>query len=71
MLRQNDNLQFRSPNDLHEIHLEKLNFFISSLNLLDQSHTTQYCALLKNNKFKHTLTALLKAGESTTRLKAH
>ena len=31
LLRQNENLQFRTPHELHEIHVEKLSFFIETL----------------------------------------
>jgi len=70
-IRGDDTAQFRSPQDLHEIFVEKLQFFIDSLSLLGERHINQFNALISNKKFKATLFNLLNAGETSMRLKCH
>ena len=71
MIRMDASLQFRSPHDLHELFIDKLQFFIDSLNLMGERHINQFSALLFNPKFKSTLFSLLNRGEANLRLKCH
>lgn len=70
-IRRDDTAQFRSPQDLHEIFVGKLQFFIDSLSLLGERHISQFNALISNKKFKSTLFNLLNVGETNIRLKCH
>jgi len=66
-----NSLQFRSPHDLHELFIDKLQFFIDSLNLMGERHINQFSSLIFNPKFKGTLFSLLNRGETNLRLKCH
>jgi len=71
ILKIDKSLQFRSPHDLHELFIDKLQFFIDSLNLLGERHINQFSSLIFNPKFKSTLFSLLNRGETNLRLKCH
>lgn len=71
ILRFDKSLQFRSPLDLHEIYIDKLQFFIDALNMLGERHTSLFNKLLFHPKFKSSLFALLERGETSIRLKCH
>lgn len=71
ILRKEKNLQFRSPQDLHEIFIDKLQFFIDSLSMLSERHSPLFIKLLLNPKFKTCLFSLLERGETCIRLKCH
>ena len=70
-VREQEANQFRSPQELLDVHVEKLQFFIESLSLLGERHTAQYVNLLLSRKFKVTLLSLLKRGQNNLRLKCH
>jgi hypothetical protein len=71
MLKRDISLQFRSPLDLHELYVDKLQFFIDSLNLMKKRHINQYSGLLFNPKFKLTVFSLMNRGEINLRLLCH
>ena len=56
---------------MHELFIDKLQFFIDSLSLLGERHISQFNSLILNKKFKTTLFNLLNAGETNIRLKCH
>ena len=66
-----NSLQFRSPHDLHELFIDKLQFFIDFLNLLGEKHINHFSSLIFSHKFKSTLFSLLNRGETNLRLKCH
>lgn len=39
-------LEFRSPQDINDLNLEKLQFFIDSLSLMNESHITVFTNLI-------------------------
>jgi hypothetical protein len=71
VIRLDRGLQFKSPNDLHELYVDRLQFFIDSLNLLGERHIKLFTTLIFNPKFKATVFQLLEKGETSLRLKAH
>jgi hypothetical protein len=64
-------LQFRSPHDLHELYIDKLQFFIDALNLMGERHINLFNSLVFSPKFKTTIFGLLEKGETNLRLKCH
>jgi hypothetical protein len=64
-------LQFKSPQDLHELYVDRLQFFIDSITLLEERHIKLFTALLFNPAFKDCVFRLLERGETTSRLKCH
>ena len=71
LLKSDQALLFRSPHDLHELFVDKLQFFIEVLNLMNERHLPQFSKLVFDQKFKTTLFNLLKSGETSLRLKCH
>lgn len=71
ILRKDAGLQFRSPHDLHELFIDKLQFFIDALNLMTERHVNLFSALIFNPRFKATIFGLLTRGETNLRLKCH
>jgi hypothetical protein len=71
IIRKDASLQFRSPNDLHELFIDKLQFFIDALNLMAERHVNLFSALVFNPRFKTTIFGLLTKGETNLRLKCH
>jgi hypothetical protein len=64
-------LQFKSPSDLHELFVDRLQFFIDSLGMLEEKHIKLFTTLLFSPAFKRTLFSLLNHGETNLRLKCH
>jgi len=62
---------FRSPTDLHELYIDKLQFFIESLQLLTEMHINMFCNMVTNPRFKATVLGLLQKNELQLRLKCH
>lgn len=63
--------QFKTPQDLHELYLDKLQFFIDSLSLLEERHVKLFHSILLHPGFKRTVFRLLDEGETNLRLKCH
>lgn len=64
-------VQFRSSNDLHEINVDKLQFFIDSLALMNDYHIGLFTNLITHPNFKQLLLQLLDHKETQVRLKSH
>lgn len=64
-------LDFRSPTDLHDMFVDKLQFFIDSLTLLTDMHINLFTNLITHPNFKSQLMKLLTHGETNIRLKSH
>jgi hypothetical protein len=62
---------FRSPIDHHDLYIDKIQFYVDSLQLLNEIHVNLYTAMLIHPKFKTTLLALLNKPETSLRLKCH
>lgn len=62
---------FKSPLDLHDLYIDKLQFFIDSLSLLTDMHVNLFAAMITHPQFKPTLLKLLNKGETSLRLKCH
>ena len=71
IIRMDITLQFRSPHDLHELYIDKLQFFIDALNLMGERHINLFNSLVFSPKFKTTIFGLLNKGETNLRLKCH
>lgn len=71
IIRMDVSLQFRSPHDLHELYIDKLQFFIDALNLMGERHVNLFNSLVFSPKFKQTIFSLLNKGETNLRLKCH
>lgn len=65
------NKEFRNPVDMHDMYIDKLQFFIDSLGLLNELHVNMFTSLIAHPKFKSTLLGLLNKGETSLRLKCH
>lgn len=63
--------QFRSPTDLQDMYMEKMQFFIDSLQMLTEIHVNLFVQMLMHPRFKATVLALLHKGELSLRLKCH
>lgn len=61
---------FKSPLDLHDLYIDKLQFFIDSLSLLSDIHINLFSHMINSPKFKTTILGLLAKGETSLRLKA-
>ena len=48
-------LDFRGPMDIHELFIDKLQFFIDSLSLMTEAHIGMFTYLITNHSFKSTL----------------
>lgn len=64
-------LEFRNQQDLHDLNVEKLQFFIDSLGLMSEVHITVFTNLITHPNFRSNLMGLIDSGESQVRLKAH
>ena len=64
-------LDFRGPMDVHELFVDKLQFFIDSLALLNEAHMGVFTHLIAHQSFKTRLLQLLEHGETNVRMKAH
>jgi len=62
---------FKTPTDFHDLYVDKIQFFIDSLQLLTEIHINLFTSLIMHPKFKATLLALLSKGELSLRLKCH
>jgi hypothetical protein len=62
---------FRSPTDHHDLYIDKLQFFIESLSLLNEMHVNMFTSMVMNPRFKANLQGLLQKGELALRLKCH
>ena len=57
--------------DVHDMYIDKLQFFIDALSLMNELHVTLFTSLVAHPKFKSTLLGLLNKGELPIRLKCH
>ena len=64
-------LDFRGPIDMHELFVDKLQFFIDSLGLMTEAHIGMFTYLITNHNFKIMLLQILEHGETNVRMKAH
>ena len=64
-------LDFRGPMDMHELFIDKLQFFIDSLALMTEVHIGMFTYLITNHSFKAMLLKMLEHGETHVRMKAH
>ena len=64
-------LDFRGAIDMHELFVDKLQFFIDSLGLMNESHIGMFTYLITNQNFKAVLLQILEHGETNVRMKAH
>ena len=64
-------LDMRGPMDMHELYVDKLQFFIDSLALMTESHIGMFTYLITNHNFKNMLLQILEHGETNVRMKAH
>ena len=62
---------FKSPTDIHDLYIDKLQLFIDSLGLLNEMHINLFTTLITHPHFKERLLGLLTKGETTVRLKCH
>jgi hypothetical protein len=62
---------FKSPLDLHDLYIDKLQFFVESLSQLTEIHINLFTNLITHPQFKPTLMGLLTKGETSLRLKCH
>ena len=62
---------FKSPIDLHDLYIDKLQFFSDSLAQLTEIHVNLFTSLITHPQFKPTLMGLLSKGETSLRLKCH
>ena len=64
-------LDMRGPMDMHELYVDKLQFFIDSLALMTETHIGMFTYLITNHNFKTMLLKILEHGETNVRMKAH
>lgn len=64
-------LDMRGPMDMHELYIDKLQFFIDSLALMTEAHIGMFTYLITNHNFKNKLLMILEHGETNVRMKAH
>jgi hypothetical protein len=62
---------FKTPTDLHDLYIDKMQFYIDSLGLLTEIHINLFTSMIMHPKFKLTILALLQKGELSLRLKCH
>jgi len=62
---------FKTPTDLHDLYIDKMQFYIDSLGLLTEIHINLFTAMIMHPKFKANIVALLQKGELSLRLKCH
>jgi len=63
-------LDFRSQQDLHDLEVEKLQFFIDFLSLMTEQHIQIFTNLITHPNFKASLLQLVSSQHSSVRLKA-
>lgn len=66
-----EQVDFRGRTDLHEINVDKLQFFVDSLSLLNDYHINLFTNLITHPNFKALLLQLLDHKETSIRLKSH
>jgi hypothetical protein len=66
-----EQVDFRGKTDLHEINVDKLQFFVDSLSLLNDFHINLFTNLITHPNFKALLLLLLDHKETSIRLKSH
>ena len=64
-------LDFRGPLDMHEMFIDKLQFFIDSLSLMTDEHINMFTNLITHPNFKLLLLDILRHGETNVRMKSH
>jgi hypothetical protein len=57
-------LDFRGPADLHDLFVDKMQFFIDSLSLLNETHINLFTNLITHPNFKPVLLSLIEHGET-------
>lgn len=62
---------FKSPLDLHDLYIDKLQFFVDTLSLMSELHVNLFTSMITHPQFKPTLMDLLTKGETQLRLKSH
>jgi hypothetical protein len=50
---------FKTPTDLHDLYIDKMQFYIDSLGLLTEIHINLFTSMIMHPKFKSTILALL------------
>lgn len=70
-LNKKPNNEFRNAIDQHDMYIDKLQFFIDCLGMLNELHVNMFTGLIAHPKFKSTLMGLLNKGETSLRLKCH
>lgn len=61
----------RGPVDMHEMFIDKLQFFIDSLSLMTDEHINMFTNLITHPNFKNLLIEILEHGETNVRMKSH
>jgi hypothetical protein len=61
----------RNPVDNHDLYIDKLQFFIDTLGLLNEVHVNIFTSMIGDKRFKSTIINLLSKGETQLRLKCH
>lgn len=64
-------LDFRGPMDMHELFIDRLQFFIDSLSMLTDVHIGMFTTLITHPNFKNMLLQILEHGETNVRMKSH
>ena len=64
-------LEMRGPLDMHELFIDKLQFFIDSLSLMTDEHINMFTNLITHPNFKLLLLDILRHGETNVRMKSH
>lgn len=64
-------LDMRGPVDMHEMFIDKLQFFIDSLSLMTDEHINMFTNLITHPNFKNLLIEILEHGETNVRMKSH
>lgn len=62
---------FKTPTDIHDLYIDKMQFYIDSLGLLTEIYINLFTSMIMHPKFKSTILALLHKGELSLRLKCH
>ena len=50
---------FRSPGEIHDLYIDKMQFYIDSLSMLSELHMNMFTQMIMNPRFKATILALL------------
>jgi hypothetical protein len=62
---------FKTLTDFHDLYVDKIQFYIDSLQMLTEIHINMFTSMIMNPKFKVTVLGLLNKGELSLRLKCH